>query len=133
MDATANEPGGKLRNRQGAKSGLFGVAGAVVEHQLNQAAAIGEVEQGAIERAPGRASEPEELGWGTIEALVDPTERRGHCGVGSVGRRTVAPHVTEETAAPDVVDAICGHPVALLVGHEEGTVGVQADAVRSAK
>ena len=133
MHAAAHDAGRKIGDRQAAERALRRVAGAVGDDDFDAALAVGKIEERAVEGAPFFAVDPHEFGGRAVDGFVHPQERRGHGGVGRVGGRAVAPHVAEKLSGRDAVDAVHRHPVTLLVGDEEGAVGVQAHAVGGAK
>ena len=108
----------------------------LVRHHEDLAVAVREVQ----ERAPAAAPRPD---WSlstrtssagrAVEGVGDPADRLLHRRVGRVGDVVITPHVAVEAAPLDPVDPVLGDPEPLLVGEEEGAVGVEADAVGGAE
>lgn len=93
-------------------------------HDEDLAVAVREVQERALEGAPGVAVYVHELGGRAVELVGDPADGGLHGGVGWVGHVVVAPHVAVESPDGHVVDAVFRDPVALLVGEEKRAVVV---------
>ena len=137
METSAHDAGRKLLEREFAKSALALRADRFVRDDVDFSVAVTEVEELAVEGTPlGILRNPEEFGGGAVEAVGDPAEGILHRGVGSVGDGGIPVDVAEEfggAVAIDPVDAVLGIPMTFLVGHDEGAIGVETDAIGSAE
>ena len=130
-----HDAGRRRRDRQRAHPALHPAADDFVRHHEDLAVAIREVQERPSQRRPGRmaALDPHQLGRRSVEGIGDPADRRLHRRVRCIRDIVITPHVPVEPAPLDPVDPVLGDPEPLLVGEEEGAVGVEAHAVGGAE
>ena len=98
MEAAADQPRGRVGNRQLDHSALHLPVDPLVRHEEHLAVAVGEIQQRSVQRAPLGAVDPQQLGRRAVEAVGDPAQRLLHRLVRRVGDVVVAVHVAVEAA-----------------------------------
>jgi len=130
VEDAAHEAGIEFQ-REAGESALAGILDLLVEDEEHLSHAVGESDELVGEWAPAVIGDPEVSASGAIDEIMDPA--KGRVEVVAGGGILPGPEVTVEAAWFDPVDAVGGHPMALIIDGGEFAVGSDAEAVDGAE